>query len=87
MLVALALDAASPADAARLDAALGTALSPDQVEDLRAIIDGSGAHAQVEAVIEQLAARAVAALDEAAVDDRARGVLRGLASSATQRVL
>ncbi|GAB6984737.1 polyprenyl synthetase family protein [Nocardioides pyridinolyticus] len=87
VLVALALDAAAPADAARLDAALGTPLAPDQVEDLRAIIDASGAHAQVEQVIEQLAAHAVAALDEAAIDDHARGVLRGLAASATQRAV
>ena len=87
VLVALALDAAAPADAARLDAALGTPLSPDQVEDLRAIIDASGAHAQVEEVIEQLATHAVAALDEATIDDRARDVLRGLASSVTQRAV
>ena len=87
VLVALALDAAAPADAARLDAALGTPLSPAQVQDLRAIIDASGAHAQVEAVIDELATHAVAALDEADVDDRARGVLRALASSATQRVV
>lgn len=87
VLVALALDAASPADAARLDAALGTALSPDQVEEMRAVIDGSGAHAQVEAVIEELAAHAVAALDAADLDERARGVLRSLASAATQRVV
>jgi geranylgeranyl diphosphate synthase type I len=87
VLVALALDAAGPADAAKLDAALGTDLSEEQVAELRAIIDASGAHAQVEAVIEELATHAVAALGRADVDDRARGVLRGLASSATQRVL
>jgi geranylgeranyl diphosphate synthase type I len=87
VLVALALDAASPADAARLDAALGTALSEEQVAELRAIIDASGAHAQVEAVIEELGTHAVAALEEAELDDRARGVLRGLASSATQRAV
>jgi geranylgeranyl diphosphate synthase type I len=86
VLVALALDAASPADAARLDAALGTPLSPDEVEDLRAIINASGAHGQVEAVIEELGSHAVAALEDAQIDDRARGVLRRLASAATQRV-
>src|SRR3954463_2204370 len=62
VLVALALDAAGPADAAKLDAALGTDLSEEQVAELRAIIDASGAHAQVEAVIEELAGHAVAAL-------------------------
>lgn len=87
VLVALALDAASPADAARLDAALGTALSPDDVAQLRAIIDGSGAHAQVEAVIDELAGHAVRALEAADIDEVARAALRGLAASATQRVV
>lgn len=87
VLVALALDAAAPADAARLDRSLGSDLSEDQVAELRRIIDGSGAHAQVESVIEALAAKAVKALDAATIDDRAREVLRGLASAATQRVV
>jgi geranylgeranyl diphosphate synthase, type I len=87
VLVALALDAASPADAARLDAALGRRLSREEVEELRGIIDGSGAHAQVEQVIAELARLAVAALDVAEIDDGAREVLRGLASAATQRVV
>lgn len=87
VLVALALDAASPADAALLDRSLGTDLSAEQVGVLRAIIDGSGAHAQVEAVIGELADHAVAALDKADLDDSARGVLRELASAATQRVV
>ena len=87
VLVALALDAASPADAGRLDAALGRPLARDEIEELRGIIDGSGAHAQVEQVIEELARRAVAALDVAEIDEGAREVLRGLASAATQRVV
>ncbi len=87
VLVALALDAAAPAEAARLDAALGTALSPADVADLRGIIDRSGAHAQVEQVIDSLATRAVQALDAADLDDHARSVLRGLAAAATQRVV
>jgi geranylgeranyl diphosphate synthase type I len=85
VLVALALDAAPPEDAERLDRALGTPLQPAEVEELRGIIDRSGAHAQVEAVIEQLAERALAALDRAPIDGHARGVLRGLATAATQR--
>ncbi len=87
VLVALALDSASPADAALLDQSLGRPLSVDQVAELRGIIDASGAHAQVETVIEALAARAVDALDRASLDDHARGVLRQLASAATQRVV
>ncbi len=87
VLVALALDAASPADAALLDSSLGTALSTDQVAELRTVIESSGAQAQVEAVIEQLATHAVAALDRADIDDHARDVLRDLATSATQRAV
>ena len=62
MLVALALDAAPQAAAERLDAALGTPLSEADVDELRAIIDASGARAQVEEVIGSLADHAVAAL-------------------------
>ena len=87
VLVALALDAAPPAEAAELDAALGTALSEADVQRLRKIIDDSGAHAQVEAVIEQLAGLALDGLDRADVDTAARDVLRGLASAVTQRAV
>ena len=87
VLVALALDAASPADAALLDRSLGTDLTVTEVAELRRIIDSSGAHAQVEAVIGELAGHAVTALDRADVDDDARVVLRELASAATQRVV
>lgn len=87
VLVALALDAAPPADAALLDRSLGTALSVEQVAELRGIIAASGAHAQVEAVIGELASHAVTALDKADVREDARRVLRQLASAATQRVV
>jgi len=87
VLVALALDAAPPADAARLDAALGSPLTADQVEDLRRIIDVSGAHQQVEHVIGELAGHATAALDRAALDATARAVLLELATAATHRVV
>ena len=87
VLVALALDAASADDAARLDRALGRALDAGQVAELRGVIDGSGAHAQVEAVIGELADLALAALYRAHVDEVARGVLRELASAATDRVV
>jgi geranylgeranyl diphosphate synthase type I len=87
VLVALALDALPPADAASLDAALGTPLDAEQVEHLRRLIDGSGAEAQVEQVIGELTGRALIALDAAAIDDDAREVLRSLAGAATQRVV
>ena len=87
VLVALALDGADQDDATLLDRSLGRPLDEQQVERLRQVIDGSGAHAQVEEVIAELARLAVAGLDQAGVDVRAGQVLRQLASAATQRVL
>ena len=87
VLVALALDGAAPAAAQRLDAALGTPLSDADVDELRGIIEDSGARAQVEAVIGQLADHAVEALQAADVDERARVVLTELAAAATQRTV
>jgi geranylgeranyl diphosphate synthase type I len=66
---------------------LGTALDGAQVARARRIIDESGAHAQVEMVIKELADRALLALDRATIDDGARVVLRELASAATQRAV
>jgi geranylgeranyl diphosphate synthase, type I len=87
VLVALALDAAPAGDAARLDAALGSPLAPDEVAELRGIIDDSGAHHQVEQVIADLADRAATALRRADLDPRARDVLLELATAATDRVV
>jgi geranylgeranyl diphosphate synthase type I len=87
VLVALALDDAPEADARRLDASLGTPLTPAQVDELRAIIEASGAHTRVEAMIDDLTRRCLEALDAAPVSDSARRVLRQLATAATQRVV
>jgi geranylgeranyl diphosphate synthase type I len=85
VLVALALDGAPAADAARLDASLGTPLSEADVAELRRIIDRSGAHEQVEHVIGELAKTATDALAEADLDPRARDVLLELATAVTHR--
>jgi geranylgeranyl diphosphate synthase type I len=87
VLVALALDAAPAEEAARLDAALGTSLSAAEVGELRAVIDRSGAHQQVEEVIGSLAAHATDALARATIDDHARVVLLELATAVTDRVV
>jgi geranylgeranyl diphosphate synthase type I len=87
VLVALAVQHASPDDAGRLDAALGSPLTLDEVAELRRIIDESGAHAEVEKRIDQLTMRSLAALDEAPITDVAREALRELAAAATQRVI
>jgi len=89
VLVALALDGASPADAARLDAALGSPLAESEIADLRRVIRDSGAEAQVEDAITGLHEHALGALDRAVgerrLDEYAAGVLRTLASAATAR--
>ncbi len=87
VLVALALDAAPAADAARLDAALGSALDEASVAELRRIIDDSGAHAQVEEAIGDLVTTALKHLDAADVNEPARSALRDLAAAATDRVV
>lgn len=91
VLVALALESAPAADAARLDAALGTALTEEEIVELRGIIAHAGAHARVEGMIDDLARRAVASLADAraavGLDEHACAVLEGLAAAATRRVL
>ena len=85
VLVALALDGAPAEDGVHLDGSLGTALSTEQVERLRRIIVDSGAHGQVESVIDELTRLSLDALDRAPIGDEARTALRRLAAAATQR--
>lgn len=89
VLVALALDGAPADEAARLDAALGSPLTAAEVDDLRSIIDRSGAHDQVEQLIERLASEAVDALRRGQQtygwDAGACTALEQLAAAATQR--
>ncbi len=87
VLVALAAHSAPPDEAAELDTALGTPLDERQVERLRRIINDSGAHARVEAMIEEHAGRALDALAAAPLTEAARAVLHDLALAATQRVV
>jgi geranylgeranyl diphosphate synthase type I len=87
VLVALALDGLPDDDRKRLDSALGTPLTLAEVDELRGLIERSGAREQVELVITELTTHALAALDSAEVDDHARAVLRELADAATQRVV
>lgn len=85
VLVALALDAAAPADADLLERSLGRALSSEEVTALREVIAGSGARDQVETAIADLVGLAERALDEAAFTPAATEALRGLADAATRR--
>ena len=87
VLVALALERAPAADARRLDGALGSALSLEEIEDLRKVISDAGADAEVERRITELTLMALSALDASPVTDEARTVLRELAQAATQRAI
>ncbi|HYO38208.1 MAG TPA: polyprenyl synthetase family protein [Nocardioidaceae bacterium] len=87
VLVALTLERAADRDAKRLDEALGGRLSDAEVADLRAVIEGCGAAAEVERRIQALTEQGLAALDEAPVTAGARRELRSLATAATQRAI
>jgi geranylgeranyl diphosphate synthase type I len=87
VLVALALEHAPAEQAHLLDRRLGTPLAPEEVDELRRIMEGSGAHTRVEAMIDDLTARCLAALQAAPVTESARDVLRRLADAATQRAV
>jgi len=87
-LVAMALEAATPAQAAVVRRHLGDPhLSPEGVAQLRAVIEETGALARVESLIDELLATALAALAAAPVTDEARPVLQDLAIAATCRTV
>jgi geranylgeranyl diphosphate synthase type I len=85
VLVALALQRCSPAEALALEGALGRELSPAEVTELQGVIERSGAAGEVERRIEALTAQSLEALREAPVTEAARRVLTELAQAATQR--
>jgi len=86
VLVAAAVEAASPAQAALLRRHLGDpALDADGVATLREIITDTGALDHVERLISALTDQCFAALDAADLDAAATAVLRGLATAATSR--
>ncbi len=87
VLVALALEGLDETGATRLDTALGTDLSEADVAELRGLITASGGRDQVEALIDDLLARSLTALEAADLDARAKGVLRELAEAATSRTV
>lgn len=87
VLVAVALDRLAESDAKLLDTSLGTALDDSQVAHLRTLISGCGAEARVEEMIDELTARAVAALDTDLLRHEAGSGLRALAEAATRRTV
>jgi len=89
VLVAKALETASPAQRARLDRHLGDRdLDEAGVAALRDVLVETGALKAVESLIEELTARSRAALDAAPlVAQEARGPLHDLALAATRRTV
>ncbi len=87
VLVALALAAATPEQAARLEDGLGRTLTDAEVAELQEVITRSGAADDVEARIAELTDEALAALAVADVEPDARAALRDLADAATRRAL
>ena len=85
-LVAMALETATPGQAAAVRRHLGDPhLSADGVAVLREVIQDTGALDRVEALIEELTADALGALAAMPVTEDAREVLRQLAVAATSR--
>jgi geranylgeranyl diphosphate synthase type I len=87
-LVAMALESAGPAQAAVVRRHLGDPhLSAEGVEQLRTVIEETGALRRVEALIDELMDDALTALQAAPVAEDARAVLQGLAVAATCRTV
>ena len=86
VLVALALEAASPGESAAVRQRLGDPrLDFDGVQSLRQILVATGALEQVEQMIADLVATSHAALARSDVAEPARGALTGLVHAATAR--
>ena len=86
VLIALAHERASAADRQRLDELVGNpALTIDDVQAVRDILERTGARDDVEARIEAGRAQAIAALDSPAITRDAADMLRAIAVAATDR--
>lgn len=86
VLIAKALERATPAQAATVRRLLGDpGLDTGGVEALREIIVSTGALASTEELIDELVARSRAALAAAGLDEPARSVLADLVTAATAR--
>jgi geranylgeranyl diphosphate synthase type I len=87
VLVALALQAANPAQADVIRRLLGDPkLDDDGVGVLRGVIQDTGALDAVERLVEDLTAESLKALAAGQIEEPARGVLESLAVAATTRV-
>jgi geranylgeranyl diphosphate synthase, type I len=86
VLIGLAVDRCSPAEAEFIQAKLGLPdLDDGEIDNLRAIIEGCGALAEAESMISAFSSDAYSALEELPVEDTVAGALRALADRAVQR--
>ncbi|MCE5288877.1 MAG: polyprenyl synthetase family protein [Nocardiaceae bacterium] len=88
VLLAVALakaDVEDPAAAQVIRESLGTEVSAERLDDIRAILTRLGAVAEVERRIDELMKSALAALDGSTVTDEAKLALEAMAISATRR--
>ena len=86
VMLAIAMDRASPDQAALMDRAIGDpGLSAEDAERVRAIIASTGALAECEAMIDSNVSRALAALNSAPITPLAASALAELAVAATAR--
>lgn len=86
VLVALALDQASPAESTFIDARLGSPdLSAGDIVELRRIIEDSGALQATEVLIAEFGARAFDALEALPLEDLPKTALHRLAEAAVSR--
>jgi len=88
VLVAMAMEAANPAQASALRSHLGDpALDADGIATLRSIIEETGALAATEQLIDERLAQALAAIENPLIAPQAAQVLLQLAYAATRRSL
>ena len=86
VLMAMTLERADQATAAKINAALGREdLTADDIEEIRALITDTGAVKDVEDLIEGLLSNALTAANSAEIDPSARELFVELASSAIRR--
>jgi geranylgeranyl diphosphate synthase, type I len=87
LLFAKTMDALGPRERRDFASRWGhESLSPDDVDALSNVVEGSGAKAATEKLIEELRYAAIQALDAASIPEDARVALRQLASAAIDRV-
>jgi geranylgeranyl diphosphate synthase type I len=82
----MTMEALGPRERARFASRWGhESLAPQEVDELRGIVEASGARADTEKLVEELRSLAMDALDSAPIPEDARAELSRLASAAVDR--